>query len=85
MCGGSAVNTYLRKQYIEPRLAKQKATVNASGAKNPSSKGKAEGKPGGTRQTSKSSASGFKGTDKRGDLVSGGRKEPGGKKTLLGG
>ena len=40
-------------------------------------------KPKGRRRTG-TSLSGFKGTDKRGDLV-GGRKEPSGKKTLLGG
>ncbi len=89
MCGGvlgpeGAIDTYLRKQYLEPHAAKQKATIGVGGVNKPSVKGKAEGKVEGRRQTGPS-ASGFKGTDKRGDLVSGDRKKSVDKKTLLGG
>ncbi len=89
MCGGDGGGgnvwlDFIGKKHMAESMAK-KGLDKGSQSSETSVPGKGSAnKIEGRRQTSKSSASGFKGTDKRGDLVSGDKKLAG-KKTLLGG
>jgi hypothetical protein len=89
MCGGDGGGGNVFLDFIAKKHMAESATkMGAEKGSQPSEtsvpgKGSAS-KIEGRRQTGPS-ASGFKGTDKRGDLVSGDRKKSVDKKTLLGG